>query len=108
MPRREIEPTIPVFERAKAVHTADGATTVIGSLYIYSIIFLSLGHHLIIWHNLHILIPLQICQIATNPNFPASSNFFALPSSFEFCLLFVNNSYYFLRIQVQTDVSNTS
>jgi hypothetical protein len=30
MPRVGVEPTIPVFERAKAVHALDGATTVIG------------------------------------------------------------------------------
>jgi hypothetical protein len=30
MPRVEIEPTIPVFERAKTVHALDRSATVIG------------------------------------------------------------------------------
>jgi hypothetical protein len=34
----ELEHTIPVFERAKTVHTLDHAATVIGSLAIYNIL----------------------------------------------------------------------
>jgi hypothetical protein len=34
MPRVGFEPTIPVFERAKMVHTLDRATTVIGEVII--------------------------------------------------------------------------
>jgi hypothetical protein len=34
MPRVEIEPTIPVFEKAKTVHALDRVSTVIGSLAI--------------------------------------------------------------------------
>jgi hypothetical protein len=34
MPRVGLEPTIPVFERAKTVHALDSAATVIGDFFI--------------------------------------------------------------------------
>jgi hypothetical protein len=37
MPQVGSEPTIPVFERAKKVHALDRTSTVIGSLFIYTI-----------------------------------------------------------------------
>jgi hypothetical protein len=37
MPWIGFEPTIPVFERAKAVHALDGAATVIGRQLLYLI-----------------------------------------------------------------------
>jgi hypothetical protein len=37
MPQVGFEPTIPVFERGKAVHALDGAATVIGKLQFYTL-----------------------------------------------------------------------
>jgi hypothetical protein len=37
MPQVGLEPTIPVFERAKIVHALDGAVTVIGSFILHTI-----------------------------------------------------------------------
>jgi FAD synthase len=36
MPRVGFEPTIPAFERAKAVHALDRVATVIGQMFLYS------------------------------------------------------------------------
>jgi hypothetical protein len=44
MPRVELEPTIPVFERAKTVHVLDRAATVIVA---------QLSIQSLLWRNLH-------------------------------------------------------
>jgi hypothetical protein len=46
MPRVEFEPTIPAFERAKAVHALDRAATVIGDSVFTPFIFLLRFIHL--------------------------------------------------------------
>jgi hypothetical protein len=43
MPQVGSELTIPMFERAKTVHASDGAATVIGFLYTFSIILSGVG-----------------------------------------------------------------
>jgi hypothetical protein len=35
MPRVRFEPTIPVFEQAKAIHALDGAATVVGLIRVH-------------------------------------------------------------------------
>jgi hypothetical protein len=51
MPRVGLEPTTPVFERAKTVHALDRAATVIGSIMFYplhiSIITDHRGHRIV-------------------------------------------------------------